>query len=269
MDTAEGDLLVKVHLVRDDVTRMTRIFTNLTLMLAVALLAGACQSEQSVPAGEEMLAYGNTVPFEEEPLPFPITMPSALTGRSVFEQACYRCHRGPEPPPVDFTDPFWNWQMTPGQLFNTIAYGESGHPRMSSELGVVEIWDAVAYTWSLNMPDADTLAEAAIAYGNSCTVCHGKTGFGNGPLAHNLYPKPQNFTDRRVMSEFTNEYLYFRISKGGQFEEIPESILQTMPRPDYHAQQWSAMPVWEGVLSPEERRLIINHLRALTIKLVD
>ena len=242
----------------------------LTLLAAGAVLLAACQTETAVPTGDEALAYGYSVPFEEaEGLPYPVTMPSALAGRQVYEDACYRCHTGPEAEPVDFTDRDWNWQVTPGQLFQMVAHGRDGHPSMSSTLSVVEMWDSVAYVWSLNMPDPDTLALAAITYGNNCTVCHGKTGFGNGPLAHNLYPKPQNFTDRKVMSEFTNEYLYFRITEGGQFEEIPDSIRQSMPRPDLHAQRWSAMPVWRGVLTPEERRLIIDHLRSLTIKIVE
>jgi mono/diheme cytochrome c family protein len=52
-------------------------------------------------------------------------------------------------------------------------------------------------------------------FARSCTTCHGAGGKGDGAMAANLKPKPQNLTDQAVMSKRSDWEIYLVIRDGG------------------------------------------------------
>ena len=70
------------------------------------------------------------------------------------------------------------------------------------------------YQVSVAPPTAPPLESAAALYENKCAECHGATGFGNGPRAAKLDPKPINFHDRSRQGQRSIYSLYSTISLG-------------------------------------------------------
>jgi mono/diheme cytochrome c family protein len=87
------------------------------------------------------------------------------------------------------------------------------------------------------------LKQAAQLYQENCVPCHGKTGAGDGPAASSLTPKPQNFTDAKVMSKTTDGELFWKMSTGR-----------------------GPMPAWKDQLSETQRWQLVNYLRTLAGK---
>jgi mono/diheme cytochrome c family protein len=90
-------------------------------------------------------------------------------------------------------------------------------------------------------------AKGAQLYGLYCTACHGPTGAGDGPLAATLIPRPANHTDAVYLGSLSDEHLYRVIQGGGA--AVGKSPL---------------MAPWGAVVSEEQTRDLIAHLRALS-----
>jgi copper transport protein len=90
-------------------------------------------------------------------------------------------------------------------------------------------------------PNPQSLEVGKQIYTQSCQVCHGVTGRGDGPLAATLNPKPLDLTVHVPLHP--EAQLYTFISKG-----IPGT----------------AMAAWEKSLTPEEIWHVINYLQTLT-----
>lgn len=77
-------------------------------------------------------------------------------------------------------------------------------------------------------------------YYRNCFFCHGDALAGDGMFAHGLNPIPTNFTDKGTIAQLQENFLFWRISKGG-------------PGLPAEGGPWdSAMPAWENFLSEEE-----------------
>lgn len=271
--------------------------------------------------------------------PYPLGLPSALKGRATYTANCAGCHgtlltafeeqelkkQAALPPthadygtqlkqlsgegrwPVqprkvgpDFTQRGWRFQMTPGQLFQLVAYGKTQklagdpskgfltHPGPSGKLGEgwiqsikdlrgdqlvatgdpVPVWNAVYYVWSRAIASAapTRFKDVWDLYGQNCSVCHGDTAQGNGPLARTLNPMPFNFSDRKALAQTTDAFLFWRISEGGQFKFIPGSVRESMTAEalQQFVHQWSAMPSWRGVLTEDQRWMLVDGVRSRT-----
>jgi putative copper resistance protein D len=90
--------------------------------------------------------------------------------------------------------------------------------------------------------NAISVANGKLLYGESCTVCHGIAGYGDGPAARDLKPKPADLTARHTASHTVGD-LYWWLSYG---------IKET------------AMPGFKESFSEDERWDLINFLRALS-----
>ena len=97
------------------------------------------------------------------------------------------------------------------------------------------IWDINAYIRPLNRPAAakqppfarqGNIDSGKRFYADSCAVCHGKAGRGDGPVTGMFGPKPFDFTDKEGMADKPSLELYNAISGGG--EAIGKSVY--MPR---------------------------------------
>lgn len=86
-------------------------------------------------------------------------------------------------------------------------------------------------------------------YVKSCAVCHGPSGYGDGPQARNLRPPP---ADLRSLKGVRAEpgYWFFRIKEGGHKEPF--------------ARPGSAMPSWGDHLSDQEIWQVVAYLKSLT-----
>jgi len=63
---------------------------------------------------------------------------------------------------------------------------------------------------------ADADAQAAAMFQQTCAVCHGMTGKGDGQMAQNLNPKPRDYTDPAWQASVTDEEIKTIIMEGGQ-----------------------------------------------------
>jgi len=90
--------------------------------------------------------------------------------------------------------------------------------------------------------NAISVANGMVLYGESCAVCHGIAGYGDGPAAADLKPKPADLTARHAASHTVGD-LYWWLSHG---------IKET------------AMPGFKESFNEDERWDLINFLRALS-----
>ncbi len=200
----------------------------------------------------------------------------------------------------DFYSRDWRFQRTPGQLFQLLAYGSVDaklgnpaagklqHPGPSGKPGEgwidaikadrgglsyapgdpVPVWDAVYYVWSRSIAGVHPTRFKDVwdIYGQNCSVCHGSTAKGDGPLSRTLNPQPFNFQNRKALAEQTDQFLFWRVSEGGQFRVIPPAIKETMsPQAlGLYVHQWSAMPSWRGVLTDDQRWMLVDGVRSKT-----
>lgn len=89
--------------------------------------------------------------------------------------------------------------------------------------------------------DAASVEAGAAIFSQTCAVCHGPEGAGDGPGAAALEPKPADLRADHVQAN----------SDGGLFYTISEG------RPG------TAMPAWEETLSESQRWHLVNYIRSL------
>lgn len=94
--------------------------------------------------------------------------------------------------------------------------------------------------------DSAVVAAGAKLYAQYCTICHGKTGLGDGAGAAGLKPKPRNLRDPKLLKSKNDEDLFKVISKGGP-------ALGLSP----------AMVGWASVLKEPQIRQLVAFLRTL------
>lgn len=87
---------------------------------------------------------------------------------------------------------------------------------------------------------ARRVAQGRTVYYENCFYCHGDLMQGEGMFAHALNPIPTNFQDPGTIAQLQENFLFWRIAKGGP--GMPEEGGPWM----------SAMPAWEQFLTNEE-----------------
>ncbi len=132
----------------------------------------------------------------------------------------------------------------------------------------VPVWDSIYYVWSRSIAAKSVthFTDVWKIYGENCSVCHGDIAKGNGPISKQLNPLPFNFQNRKALAETTDAFLFWRISEGGQFRRIPQPIKDTMSSQalGLYVHQWSAMPSWRGLLTEEQRWMLVDGVRSKT-----
>ncbi len=93
-------------------------------------------------------------------------------------------------------------------------------------------------------PSEGSLGRGEAIYKQNCAVCHGDEGWGDGPAADGLDPRPAPLAHTAGM--LSDEYLFYRLSEGGGFPPFD-----------------SAMPAFKESLSEDERWDTVNYLRHL------
>jgi cytochrome c oxidase cbb3-type subunit 3 len=97
--------------------------------------------------------------------------------------------------------------------------------------------------FSIQAQAKETAADNYKAY---CMQCHGMAGNGKGVNIRDMSVMPRDHTDAKAMSGRSDETLFKVIKEGGP--SIEKSVL---------------MPPWDGVLSDEEIKEMVQHLRML------
>ncbi len=101
---------------------------------------------------------------------------------------------------------------------------------------------ADAYRWSLPNPVAATpasIARGQQVYSQSCAMCHGLSGRGDGPAGVTLRPRPAD--------------LRAHMAEGHTDEQLHEWVLEGVTG--------TAMPAFEGKLSREDIWNVVNYIR--------
>jgi len=107
-------------------------------------------------------------------------------------------------------------------------------------------------TFIFGQDDAEILSAGKNVYLQSCAVCHGISGKGDGVVAGNLEVKPRNFTDGKFK---------VRSTKSGQVP-LDEDLYRTLGRGMGHD---NAMPTWSH-LPPNSKHAVIAYLKTFAPK---
>lgn len=179
----------------------------------------------------------------------PTSPPMALVGQAIYQENCAPCHgvdgKGDGPtapdltsPATAFADPNAIWERSPAELFHTTKFGriEKLMPPWLNQLDDSQIWQAVAYAWSLHTTQANIEAGAEL-YAQSCASCHGEKGAGDGPEAT---PDLVNFTD------------------------LTNSMARSQA--DWQAGWQAAHPELGADWTPDQQRNVLEYMRAFTYK---
>ncbi len=177
----------------------------------------------------------------------PPQTPNPQAGRESFAQNCAPCHGetgggdGPSAsglsfPPTAFSDPEAVSELAPTDWFDVTKNGrmERMMPPWSNRLSDQEIWDTVAYAWSLHTSRAQIEMGKAV-YDQSCASCHGPDGKGNGA------PGMIDFTDFAATSP-VSQAAWAQVVAAGR----------------------DAMPAFGDTLSDAERAAALEYVRSLS-----
>jgi len=204
------------------------------LLAAIFIFSACTQQEVSLKGTEDQLAKPSTTSGQHQVI-YPDDSPSVPDGKQAWQQMnCAVCHadtgKGVKGNcSLNLADKAYMRTQKPVDQFEFISFGRPGlnhHPVVSNKLSRRQIWDLVFYVRSLADP---LLSDAQIAdmdsvFGSNCAVCHGKKGYGDGPLGRNLEPQPANFRNFARFYDRTDDVLYDHIANGIKWEGMPNFL---------------------------------------------
>lgn len=214
-------------------TLTTTKTTKLVLVLPVMLLLSGClETKVSVaPANQQLV--NRAVTESNGSVIFPDDNPSIGNGKVVFDKMnCASCHldTGTEAASnknVNFMDKNLAYRQTPLEQYIFITYGLPGnHLALNDKLSRKQLWDLVFYLRSLAQPPLsdEEITSLDPVFGSNCAVCHGKRGFGDGPLSRNMDPLPANFHQFNRFYNRSDVLLWDHIANGIAWESMPNFL---------------------------------------------
>ena len=229
----------------------------LALLLFLPVVQG-CQEE--TPASGQAEGAKNVMIAE------PVRQPDPLQGLKLYLGYCFVCHgqkgdgNGPyasmlSAKPADFTDSTYFKPKTDSELYDFIskggiAHGKSMHMKpFGFQLTADEIQGTVDYIRILNrhellVKDEGLDYSGEEIYVNSCVMCHGEQGEGDGRVARMLNLKIRSLTND-VLSQYSPAKLFTIVEKG-----IPGDTTGS----------GKYMPSWGESLSEQEISNVIFYL---------
>ncbi|MBK8051194.1 MAG: c-type cytochrome [Anaerolineales bacterium] len=230
------------------------------LLTLVLLWSSAARAQDAGPLPAPLLQGGNmeSPPYDETQVTLPETIPLGLLGRITYDEHCADCHGiegnadGPmvarlPGPPTAFADPQAVQAVSPAEWFFTTKYGrlQNMMPPWQESLDDNQIWDAVAYAWSLHTSEANVQGGAAL-YDASCASCHGENGQGDGPEADAELNDFTNFSDVlfKSQTDWVNGWDSAHPEIGKELS--PEQQNQTLE----YIRTFSMRPPWESPYEP-------------------
>jgi mono/diheme cytochrome c family protein len=151
--------------------------------------------------------------------PSTATTPMLLAAGALLLQAC--ASGGTEPPPTECPQPRFT--------------GQAPEPIRSRENPLTPSGEVLAAGRSLYEGGAEP----------ACTLCHGPSGDGRGPLATQFDPRPRNFACAQTVRGIPDGQLFWIVRNGSP---------------------GTAMPAFEDELSEEQTWQLVAYLRALAAR---
>lgn len=200
---------------------------------ALVLLAGCSKQEVTLKGSQDALAE-RSVTANNQTVIYPDDDPSVPDGKVTFEKMnCAACHGASGEgvqgkTSIALSDKEYMHQQKPVEQFEFLSFGKPGsdHPVLNDKLSRREIWNLVFYARSLAAPllTAKEWSDIDAVFGSNCAVCHGKIGYGDGPLAHNLEPQPANFQNFVRFYDRSDDILWDHIANGIKWEGMPNFL---------------------------------------------
>ena len=183
----------------------------------------------------------------------PVQPPSAVRGMALFQENCAPCHGetglgdGPSASGLPngaapLADPSLARPASMQEWFEVTKEGRMDRmmPPWKNRLNDEQIWDAVAYAYSLHVPET-SLDQGEILWGEQCSQCHGPQGAGDGPEAvANGWQMP-DLSDLDAATGSSDEQWFQTVSNGG-----------------------GNMPAFADSLTEDERWAAVQFARAFT-----
>lgn len=172
---------------------------------------------------------------------YPDDKPSVPDGQLVWnQQNCAQCHGATGAggsAPIDLSNVDYMRKQKPIDQFMFVAYAQKtdkdgrrektpNHTPLTGKVSTRQLWNLVFYVRSLGVKPLtdEENADAELVYGPNCMVCHGKKGYGDGPLAHSLEPQPANFQTYRRFYDRSDDVLWDHIANGIKWEGMPNFL---------------------------------------------
>ncbi len=163
----------------------------------------------------------------------PPERPSLARGGELFRENCTGCHGrggagdGPDGArlnvkPADFTNLEFMRAETPRDAFNVITLGriKAGMPAWGEALSPQEVWDLVAYLWSIARPTA-TVAQGSAIWAAQCAGCHGTNGDASDVVDRGAGPHARSLTGLVESAERSDADVFGVVSKGAASGAMP------------------------------------------------
>lgn len=177
----------------------------------------------------------------------PITPPQPLTGKALYTENCAPCHgatgagdgpsaAGLSVPPAALGEYDKVAARSLQELFDITKNGNMQRmmPPWKNRLSDQQIWDTVAYAWSLHTSSQE-IAQGQAAYTANCATCHGPDGKGGQPGVPDL-------TDFTATSGVSQATWAASVANGK-----------------------GAMPAFTGKLNDAEQRAALAYTRGLSL----
>lgn len=213
--------------------RAFRKFAGLLPLFGLCLLSSCSEHKAEYSSGSSFAGSNQA----KVVIVYPMKNPSITEGRQLWQKLnCAACHGEDGKSPngkakVDLSSEFFIYRETPIRVYRMLAYDlpKQGHPEIKES--PERLWDLVFYARSLACPPFTEaqLAEIKPFFSANCSVCHGPEGYGDGPRARGLNPRPANFHQYNRLFDRQDFMLFNHIANG------------LFP---------SAMPAWRGYSDP-------------------
>ena len=193
-------------------------------VVAVAALLGSANAGSAAAAPE---------------LQGPVEPPSAVRGMTLFEENCAPCHGdtglgdGPSASGLPngvpaLADPALAQPASMQEWFEVTKEGRMDRmmPPWKNRLDDEQIWDVVAYAYSLHVPEV-SLDQGEAIWQEQCSQCHGPGGAGDGSdaAANNL--QMPDLTDLNVATGRSDEQWFQTVSDGsGNMPGFADSLTE-------------------------------------------
>ncbi|MBX9723452.1 MAG: cytochrome c [Candidatus Obscuribacterales bacterium] len=198
-------------------------YRNFLASITTCILLSACtQTTTEYSSGNSFVSRSSPDSAgDQPPIVYPMSNPSITEGRKIWDaQQCASCHgqagQGTESCKIKFSDEFYTYHQTPILTYKALEFElpKKKHPKFN--LTSNQLWDLVFFVRSLGIPPMTEkqIADIDPFFSANCAQCHGPKGYGDGPLAHTLDPRPANFHQYIRLYDRQDFMLFNHIAEG-------------------------------------------------------